>query len=320
MSNIMVSVWVLAYNHQKYIREALESFVTQETDFAFEVLINDDVSTDDTKKIISEYAEKYPDIIKPVFQKENQYSKGVRIFTEILLPLSKGKYFAMCEGDDFWTDPHKLQKQVDYLEAHPECSLCIHNSKYVKEDGSFLEDHIITEESAVIPTDQIILGGGGFCSTNSIMAPIALAKNMPKCFDLLHLDYAWQTCLASMGTVYCFKDVMSAYRTFSEGSWSSQVEKGPADKIIANAKKNIEYLIAFDAETDEKYHEAVMQHESFHLLAILFQSKSTDILKDPQYKAAYQYLSKKTKFQVYCKIHLPFLYGLLGKLLHKNKQ
>ncbi len=317
MSKPMVSVWCLAYNHEKYIKEALESFVSQKTNFSYEVLINDDVSKDRTREIIQEYADRYPDIIKPIFQTENQYSKGVRIFTEILLPKSEGKYFAMCEGDDYWTDPHKLQKQVDYMEAHPECSMCIHNSAYVKENGEFLEDHIVSAEERDIPTEEVILGGGGFCSTNSILAPISLAQNMPECFDMLHLDYAWQTCLASIGTVHCFAESMSAYRTFSEGSWSSQVEHGSAEKIIKNAQDNIRYLFAFDAETKQQYHEAILKQQSTHLLNILFQSKSKDVLKEPHYDEIYKYISRARRLQLNLKIHCPHLYNLMGKILHK---
>lgn len=318
MSKPMVSVWCLAYNHEKYIRKALESFVSQKTNFSYEVLINDDVSKDHTREIIQEYADKYPDIIKPVFQTENQYSKGVRIFTEILLPKSEGKYFAMCEGDDYWTDPCKLQKQVDYMEAHPECSMCIHNSTYVTENGDFLKDHVISTEERNISTEEVILGGGGFCSTNSILAPIALAQNMPQCFDVLHLDYAWQTCLASMGTVHCLAESMSAYRTCSVGSWSSQVEHGTSEKIVCNAKDNIRYLAAFDKETNQKYHESVLKQASEHLLQILFHTKSKAVLNDSLYMEIYKYIRPSRRFQVNLKIYCPHLYNLAGKLFHKS--
>lgn len=122
--DILVSVVCLSYNHEKYIRDALDGFVMQKTNFGFEVIIHDDASTDNTIVIIKEYAEKYPDIIKPIFEKENQYSKpGGDILGKTIMAC-QGKYLAFCEGDDYWIDPNKLQKQVDYLEEHPECSLC----------------------------------------------------------------------------------------------------------------------------------------------------------------------------------------------------
>ena len=105
---IVVSVYCLAYNHEQYIRDALEGFVRQKTNFRYEVLVHDDASTDNTPAIIREYAQKYPDIIKPIFQTENQYSKGVKILPEIIHPKSSGRYIAFCEGDDYWCDENKL--------------------------------------------------------------------------------------------------------------------------------------------------------------------------------------------------------------------
>ena len=127
---IVVSVYCLAYNHEQYIRDALEGFVRQKTNFRYEVLVHDDASTDNTSAIIREYAQKYPDIIKPIFQTENQYSKGVKILPEIIHPKSSGIYIAFCEGDDYWCDENKLQRQVDFLETHQEgYSACVHNTK-----------------------------------------------------------------------------------------------------------------------------------------------------------------------------------------------
>ena len=123
--DVVVSVLCTAYNHEKYIRSALDGFVNQKTNFRYEVLINDDASTDHTAAIIAEYEAKHPDIIKPVYQTENQYSKGVSITKSILFPQSKGKYTAICEGDDYWCDENKLQKQVDFLESHQEYAACL---------------------------------------------------------------------------------------------------------------------------------------------------------------------------------------------------
>ena len=100
--DILVSISCITYNHEKYIRDALEGFLMQKTDFKYEILIHDDASTDNTAKIIREYEEKYPDLIKPIYQKENQWSKGnYRISSTFNIPRAKGKYIAFCEGDDF---------------------------------------------------------------------------------------------------------------------------------------------------------------------------------------------------------------------------
>ena len=124
-NTIMVSICCISYNHEPYIRQCIEGFVMQRTKFLYEILIHDDASTDNTQNIIKEYQEKYPDIIKPIYQKENQYSKGLNgsINATFNLPRANGKYIALCEGDDYWTDPLKLQKQYDFMEAHPEYGL-----------------------------------------------------------------------------------------------------------------------------------------------------------------------------------------------------
>ena len=130
-SKPLVSIRCLVYNHEPYLRQCLDGFVMQKTDFAFEAIVHDDASTDNSAAIIREYAEKYPDIIKPIYETENQYSKKDgslnKIMNEAIHP--DAKYIAYCEGDDYWTDPNKLQTQVDFMNSHPECSLTYHACK-----------------------------------------------------------------------------------------------------------------------------------------------------------------------------------------------
>lgn len=115
---VMVSIKCMVYNHAPFLRKCLDGFVMQKTKFKFEAIVHDDASTDDSTDIIKEYAEKYPDIIKPIFETENQYSKGDGSLVRIMNAACHGKYIAICEGDDFWTDRNKLQRQVDFLETH----------------------------------------------------------------------------------------------------------------------------------------------------------------------------------------------------------
>ena len=123
---IMVSILCAVYNHEKYLHQCLEGFLKQKTNFNYEVIIHDDASTDSSVDIIQEYVSKYPDIIKPIYQKENQYSKGIQIF-KIMYQTARGKYMAYCEGDDYWIDENKLQTQIELLENHPEYSASTHN-------------------------------------------------------------------------------------------------------------------------------------------------------------------------------------------------
>ncbi|MFZ4801558.1 MAG: glycosyltransferase family 2 protein [Chlorobium sp.] len=122
----LVSVMCLAYNHQNYIEDALVGFLIQETNFPFEVLIHDDASTDRTADIIREYQAAYPNIIKPVYQTENQWSKDKEVIRKAQYDRVKGVYLAYCEGDDYWTDPSKLQTQVELLEKNQDINICFH--------------------------------------------------------------------------------------------------------------------------------------------------------------------------------------------------
>lgn len=115
-SNPIVSICCITYNHEKYIRGTIEGFLIQKTEFPFEIVIHDDASTDNTAKILKNYAEQYPKLIFPIWQEENQYSRGVKIYPSCVWPKARGKYIALCEGDDHWIDSRKLQNQMNFIE------------------------------------------------------------------------------------------------------------------------------------------------------------------------------------------------------------
>ena len=130
MNDILVSIRCTVFNHGKFLRHCLDGIVMQKTNFRFVAFVHDDASTDNSADIIREYADRYPDIILPLFESENLYSKKDGRFIQLTYSSQylQGKYIAICEGDDYWTDPLKLQKQVDYMEEHPECAMCFHNA------------------------------------------------------------------------------------------------------------------------------------------------------------------------------------------------
>jgi glycosyltransferase involved in cell wall biosynthesis len=124
----LVTIICTSYNHENYIKECLDGFIMQQTNFSFEIIVHDDVSTDATIQIVKEYESKYPHLFNNIYQTENQFSKReVNIWGDIIIPKSKGKYIAICEGDDYWTDPYKLQKQVDFLEQNEDYVLTLHH-------------------------------------------------------------------------------------------------------------------------------------------------------------------------------------------------
>ncbi len=136
----MVSICCLTYNHEKFVEQCLNGLIMQEANFRYEILVHDDASTDETPKIIRDYERAYPNLIKPILQTVNQYSKGVSPMREILLPMAKGKYIALCEGDDYWIDPCKLKKQVAFLEEHSGYVMTSHRFKIYDQENNIWKD------------------------------------------------------------------------------------------------------------------------------------------------------------------------------------
>lgn len=137
----LVTVCCTTYNHESYVREAIESFLIQETEFPFEIIIHDDASTDGTAAIILEYAERYPRLIRTIIQTENQYSKAGLINPRFVFPKATGKYLALCEGDDYWMDRRKLQKQVTFLENNPDYVITYSDCQPFDENGVIDRDY-----------------------------------------------------------------------------------------------------------------------------------------------------------------------------------
>jgi len=304
--SIQVSVLCLTFNHGKYIRKALESMLAQKTNFDYEILIHDDASTDDTQKIIKEFQNKYPHIVKPIFQKENQYKKGVKVQAVYNYPRIKGKYVAFCEGDDYWIDNNKLQKQVDYMESHPECTLCIHNALRVDTNGQLLSEIKTVETSRTVTCEEVILGGGGFCATNSIMAPAALIINRPDYFNICSMDYVYQMYFASCGEIYCFADDMSAYRVGVEGSWTDRMRKKP-EMLLKNSERHKAVKCEFDKSTNYKYHDVIeetiicSEYQAFYKNA-----QFKKLIKEPYKSCTYsKRLPLKNKLMIYLGAFFP---------------
>lgn len=146
----LVSILCVTYNQKDYIVQTIEGFLMQKVDFPIEIIIHDDASTDGTTEILREYVQKYPDLIKPIFQEKNQYSQKVNIWNTFIYPKAQGKYYAECEGDDYWTDPNKLQRQIDFLESNPEYIFSHTSFKYYDQaNKKFLEDTSVAENTHI---------------------------------------------------------------------------------------------------------------------------------------------------------------------------
>ena len=255
--SIGVSVVCNAYNHEKYIRSALDGFVMQKTTFPFEVLVHDDASTDRTAEIIREYEIKYPDIIKPIYSTENQYSKNDGSLSRIQYGRVQGKYIALCEGDDYWTDPLKLQKQYDLLESHPEIDMCATAAK-TERNGEIVGRIAPASEKVIFSTEEVILGGGGFVATASLMYRTNVRKEALPFFDVIRLDFTTQIAGSLRGGMLYIPEESCVYRLSTQGSWTSRMA-GKLDKQKAHAKLVEKMLMCFDEDTMGKYHNAIMK-------------------------------------------------------------
>lgn len=240
----LVSICTAVYNHEPFLRECFEGFIMQKTNFAFEVLVHDDASTDGSTNIIREYTAKYPHIFKPIYQQENQYSKGVKVSLKYQYSRAQGKYIALCEGDDYWTDPLKLQKQVDFLEANPEYVLCGHNITAYNERTASFEPFNTGIDGTYELTD--LISKGVFCSTLSVVfkRDALVLERYNSYRKVIDITLAYH--LLSQGKGYCMNEEMAVYRIHDGGIWSGSNDDA---RIVTN----IEIRTAiYDAEKSDE--------------------------------------------------------------------
>jgi glycosyltransferase involved in cell wall biosynthesis len=250
----LVSISCITYNHEKYIEDAIEGFLIQETNFPFEVLIHDDASTDNTANIIKRYKKKYPNLIKPIYQKENQYSKRNPIYISVgLYNISKGKYIALCEGDDYWTHPKKLHIQADFMEKNEDYSLCFHAAKFISNKK---------EKNCFLSNKNFIINKGDFYSHKGFYnhpptASFFLRKkyiiNLPKWFyDSPVGDIPLKLILSEKGNLYYINKIMSIRRVNVNGSWNNRIISNYNMKI-KHYNEMIKMLIEFNKWSNFKH-------------------------------------------------------------------
>jgi glycosyltransferase involved in cell wall biosynthesis len=264
----VVSVCCTTYNHEPYIAEAIDGFLMQQTDFPFEILIRDDCSTDQTASIVKKYADKYPNLIKPVFEKENQYSKAVKP-TSAIIKKAIGKYCALCEGDDYWTNPKKLQIQLDLLQENRDINLSFH-----------LAEEVITNRLSGIvlgnseDTDRVITDiemfrkiGGGYCPTATMVIARKVLDPFPEFFYAAPVGDDFMQFLGAIdeGALFVAK-TMSIRRRCIPGSYTSL-------KII-KARVSVESLIDVEENFTFRY------VKSLEEMGNIISQKYCDVIRD----------------------------------------
>lgn len=299
--NIQVSVLCTVYNQENYLVKCLDGFINQNTNFNYEIIINDDCSTDSSKSLIQKYAEKYPDIIKPIYQEENQFSKGVNIIREIMLPKARGKYIAMCEGDDYWCDNNKLQLQYEYMENHDECSLCCHNT--IRHDVSgrtrdikfnkWKNLHKLNEKETF--TDWLVHTSSFFIRKE------VLASRPDFAYKYWFGDYTIVTWSYVNGTIAVLPQIMSVY------DWNNP---NGITYLNAHSNKNTEldrinYLKEFDVYTKNNYYDIIhtvidsISFEDFFNTTLI----SMIGLDNKKQKEMVKILLNDKRVNSYCKTH-----------------
>ena len=215
MKEPLVSICCITYNHKNYIRDAIEGFLMQKTTFEIEILIHDDASTDGTDEIIRDYESKFPEIIKPLYEEENQWSLGRKGSIVFNIPRARGKYIALCEGDDYWTDPFKLQKQVDFLERNSNHSMCFHGAKVISE-SNYLNNSIFSNlQNRDYNSDELL--EKWIVPTASVVFRKELFNKIPQSEKFIYGDIITFLTMAAYGKVRCIDEAMSVYRRTKKG-------------------------------------------------------------------------------------------------------
>lgn len=296
----LVSICSITYNHEPYIRQCLDGMLSQKTNFPFEIIINDDCSTDGTTEIIKEYVAKYPNIIRPIFHEENQYSKGVRgMFANFCFPKARGKYIALCEGDDYWTDPLKLQKQVDFLENNKEYSMCFMNAIQHYEDSTIADRLFSNIEDRdyspleifrqwIIPTASVLL------KTNVVTSNIykTACANERLIFGDIILFLSCSRC----GKLRGLNSIGSVYRRTTRGSVFLQ--RSSFEGQMKYLDHNLEIYRIFGPEFKKDCEIIYYTHCNIGVF---------NALKKYHFKEALQFLKKSMAYSVYGTLHYYYI-------------
>jgi len=254
----LLSVCIITYNHENFIAQAIESVLMQNTNFNFEIIIGEDYSTDKTREICQTFKNNYPEKIKLTLNDENIGMMPNFIRT---LKACTGKYIALLEGDDFWTDPDKLQKQVDFLEANPGYAICFHNSNLLYEDDPLKKSLFIQHKIKSTFSLKDILKGN-FIPTQSCVFRNNLIKDYPEWFyHALPGDWFLHIFNAHFGLIKYSDEVMSTYRIHAGGVYSGEPK-------ISNFEKTIASLNAYYYDIDIRYRGIIKRNISRRYFSI----------------------------------------------------
>lgn len=279
-NKFLVRIQCMTYNHESYIEDAMAGFVMQDTNFPFVAVIIDDASNDKTEETVLRFMADHFIMNDPEVSRIEEKDYGQLLFAQhltnkncyfvvILLnenhyqsqrskkdyyyEWSNTKYTALCEGDDYWTDSYKLQKQVDYMESHPDCTLCVHRANW-EVDGVLEPRGCQCGESFDLSIEESICNGGLYIATASFLYRTELAQEWPSWRRMAHIgDFPLQLLCGLKGSVHFLADTMCVYRYRSKGSWSDRHRS----LDVAYSKNEIAWMEELDRSTKHKYSSAI---------------------------------------------------------------
>ena len=278
MNHPLVSVIITSYNHEKYIRQAIEGCLAQKTSFDYDIIIHDDASTDQTANIIREYTKAFPEKIIPILQNENQWSKGVNKFSDFILPTSKGKYLARCEGDDYWIDPKKLEKQVSVMEKDPDIIMCFTATlrEFVRNNRKKIPWRYY-RLSRYVPTKHAILRGGEMSDLVSTMIRKEIYQDIPEWYHQFPAgDVALNLLAATRGKIFYLDEITAVYRAgVNDSATRKKLEDPQRQKQVI--KKSLDARISFNEFTHYAYQPYIIKRLRNGIKHYLFLSSDNKV-------------------------------------------
>lgn len=297
-----VSIWSITYNHAPFIKDCLEGILKQETNFDFELIIGDDASTDGTSDILRDYAAKYPEIIKPII-----HEKNVGVYAnsfENVYPKLVGEYIAICEGDDYWEDPYKLQKQVDFLDRNKEFVASYHKCKLVDKEGHLIKENKFERYDSFSQDD--LLKGKGELITSSVMFRNVI-RNTEDFKEISNFDtFLWHKLGGYGNAVFQDEIDSSVYRIHLGGVWSGASEFYKLQESIKTYFQIIKNLKI--QNFDYEYSEGVIYD-----LINKFMIDSLKYLKVKEYFMMYLFVQKNEMLSFWKVLKIQFKYIIFRK-------
>lgn len=268
-SNVcQVSVLCVVYNHEKYISDAIESFLMQKTDFAFEIVIHDDASTDGSATVIAYYQSLYPNIIKPIFQSENQYSKAPNSVFVIGAESCSSDYVALCEGDDYWISENKLKIQYGYLKSHRDFDFSFHS--YQANNNHYVHKSFLNKKARIISPSKMVASGPAFVALGSVM--VKKSRLISICREVINFpigDYLLQVMASHPSGAIYVSGLRSFYRTNSVNSWTENATSRNLESKIEHWRIMSNGLRFLDDHTGNSYARSFSLYNIVRLVKVL---------------------------------------------------